>query len=195
MRKQPLQSLDFGACGLEPADWSLQYYPDDLPADWRMAYYANEFKQIFIPAAQWPGQGAELAEWSAEAGADFRFYLEITRRQLDAAHRDELSEQLHQLNCAAVVRDESLADTLQGIVRRVDLLLENEVLLRPLWQNGTESRQLAVLHSDTALNPMQLRELFESFQHSAQCAELVVFLDAPYQSVEKMRQMCELYGW
>lgn len=196
MKQQQLQHLDLGTCGLEPADWSTSYYPDDLPEEWKLAYYANEFLHLFIPAVQWQGHEIEWLEQLAEVEDEqFCFYVEFTGQQLSAANWDKLAQQLREINCAAMVRDEQLAQALHGIVSRVDLLRDNEILLQPLWQAADDDRQLALLHSETALNPLQLRETFEIFQRSAQCRELVVFLDTPYQTAEKIRQMCELYGW
>ncbi|MEZ5537896.1 MAG: hypothetical protein R3F02_20015 [Thiolinea sp.] len=193
MDKKKLRYLELGACGIEPADWASEYYPDDLPEDWKFAYYTNKFKQIFLTAEQW--QRAELSEWFAEVGDEFRFYLELTGAQLSSADWESTVRLIQTANCAAVVRDAGVADELHGIVRRADLLIENKLLLQPLWQAEQENRQLALVHSVIALNPLQLRELFETFQQSVQCPELLVFLDTPYETAQKMRQMCELYGW
>lgn len=196
MAKQRLQHLNLSACGLTPANWATHYYPDDLPDEWKIAYYTNEFRQLFMPAGQW--QGDELADWQEEISADFadfRFYVEITAEQVAKTDWPQTATQLGEINCAAVVRDAQLAEILKSVVKRIDLLVDGELLLQPLWQAEPEGLQLALLCSETDLSPLQLRDLFTEFQQNVPCTELVVFLDTPYQSAEKMRQMCELYGW
>lgn len=198
MNQQPLKYLDLGACNWAPADWSRRFYPDDLPADWQFSYYANEFRQVFITAEQWHGTAAEVLNWRAELPDDFRLFLEIAERQVNAPDWAKTAEMLSLFNWGAVVRDEGLVGTLRGIARRVDLLTDGECLLQPLWrasQTDDENVQLAVLNSVTALDPHQLRDLFEHFKSAVATPELLVFLDAPYETTEKMRQMCELYGW
>lgn len=202
MSNQYVNYLDVGGCHWAPADWLIRFYPDDLPEDWRCAYYANEFKQVFITAEQWQGKANEVLGWQEEVSDDFRFFLEVTEQHLKSPDWANTAEVLSSLCSGAVVRDERLADALRGIVRRVDLLVDGEHLLRPLWSEDQAddehvelSTQLAVFHSETALNPVQLRELFEYFAESAERSELLVFLDAPYETVQKVRQMCELYGW
>ena len=195
MNQQPLKYLNVGACNWAPADWSIRFYPDDLPADWQFSYYANEFRQVFITAEQWHGTVAEVLSWRDELPDDFRLFLEITEQQLNAPDWAKTAEVLATLNWGAVVRDEHLAEALRGIVCRVDLWLEGEHLLRPLWQSDDDKVQLAVFRSETALDPLQLRALFEHFGAAVKRPELLVFLDTPYETTEKMRQMCELYGW
>jgi len=195
MNQSPLKYLDIGACNWAPEDWQTRFYPDDLPEDWQFSYYANEFNQVFISAEQWNGTLAELLSWCEEVPDDFRLYLEVTRERVESADWRKLVKVLSSLNWGAVVRDESLLVELQGVARRVDLLLDGELLLRPLWQSAGEDMQLAIFRSETALNPLQLRYLFEQFGASVKSSELLVFLDTPYETTEKMRQMCELYGW
>lgn len=195
MNQSPLHYLDIGACNWVPADWLTRFYPDDLPEDWQFSYYSNEFNQVFISDGQWNGTVPELLNWREEVSEGFRLYLEVTKERVESDDWSKLLTVLSSFNWGAVVRDENLLSELQGVAARVDLLLDDELLLRPLWQPDGEDMQLAILRSATALNPLQLRDLFEQLDASVTSPELLVFLDAPYETTEKMRQMCELYGW
>ncbi|MEZ5448991.1 MAG: hypothetical protein R3E89_08315 [Thiolinea sp.] len=96
-----------------------------------------------------------------------------------------------------MIHDAALLPHLQGIVQRVDLAPPGNGLLHNLWcANPGDSRmQLGILHQPEHLSPHQLRTLFEQWQQTAEQPQLLIFLDTPYANLEKMRQMCELYGW
>lgn len=190
-------NLTLAAYGWSPANWSQAFYPDDLPQAWQVSYYCNEFIRILLPASVWESPLTQAASWVVDAGEGFGFYLELTRELLQ-------STQWLQVQTAV---EQHLAPLLLGLLVDVDTL----PLLPVAWAErfpvhrrhpgqwlaempvGAEA-QLGVLHSLQALSPSALRALFEQIQRGTAHRDVILFLDAPWTTLEQVRLMQQLYG-
>ncbi|MEZ5453925.1 MAG: hypothetical protein R3E93_14085 [Thiothrix sp.] len=191
------RSLSLAGYGWMPADWPMVFYPDDLPESWRVSYYANEFNSILLPAEGWRKPLLEAAFWQSEVTPDFRFYLEITQQllqgdgwvEVQAAVERYLAGQVTGLLVEADVADMLPADWQKQfpihLLKPATLLAEMPV--------GADA-QTGVLRTPQALTPLALRGVFEALQQSAVHRDIVLFLDVPWNTLEQIRLMQQIYG-
>lgn len=188
-------SVAFAAFGYSQPHWLTSYYPSDLPEDWRLAYYANEFSHLYIPSADFPAELSLLSTWREELGEAVKLYFEVNTGVLSGPGWEALAAAIGQCH-ASVVTTPLLAPRLRdGGFSRIDLVAEAQGVY-PRWQAAPDDkRQLLLMRSATVPDAMMLRRWFEGVQPSVAGSELVIIVDAPYQTIEKIRQMAELYGW
>lgn len=190
-------SLTLAAYGWSPVDWAQVFYPGDLPPEWRVSYYANEFKSVLLPANGWVSPLADAAFWQTEAGADFSFYLEITGDLVQSGQWLQVQEAV----------DCYLATQVTGLLVEVAAVPGlpaswREVFSVHIMQPGGwlaempagAEAQTALLRTAQALSAMDLRHFFEQVQQGTAHRDVVLFLDAPWSTLEQFRLMQQLYG-
>jgi hypothetical protein len=195
--QMPLSSLTLAGYGWTPSDWLTAFYPDDLPLDWQVSYYANEFDGVVLPAGGWGQALLQARFWSEEVNKDFCFYLEITQDLLRVNHWCDVSlaidEVLSEKVGGLLVHGDALPDLPASWLGKYPL----HILQSGQWladaPEGSEL-QLGVLTATQPLDPLVLRNVFEQLQQAHTCADVLLFVDVPWASVEQFRLMQQLYG-
>ena len=83
MGQSPTYQCYVGSQGWDHADWSGNFYPDDLPPEWRLTYYNNFFNCVYLRYEEWSGETIlTLSRWLEDTLPSFRFLLEVSAANL-----------------------------------------------------------------------------------------------------------------
>jgi hypothetical protein len=195
--QMPLSSLTLGGYGWTPSDWLKAFYPDDLPLDWQVSYYANEFNSVVLPAGGWGQVLLQARFWSEEVNKGFCFYPEITQDLLHVSYWDDVGQ----------VMDGILSEKIGGLLVHADVVPDLpaswlgkyplHTLQSGQWladsPEGSEL-QLGILRAIQPLDPLALRNVFEQLLQAHTRADVLLFVDIPWTSVEQLRLMQQFYG-
>lgn len=194
-----LKSVVLGAYGWAPADWAVNYYPDDLPEAWRGTYYANEFNAVLLPSSVWQMHSAAVQDVLDDLPEGFRCFFALNTVDAQAIRawqtcwasfkpHVQASGVVSGLLVPAVLSDAAVAGLSQDIRcyrSSADALLSD---------TAGSDMQLAVVKSNDPLEPLAIKAVIEQIKNSAEGEEVCVFLDTPYQTQTQMQAMLELYG-
>lgn len=188
-------TLELAACGWTPANWLQSYYPDDLPEEWRTAYYANEFDCILLPIEDW--QEVVFAGYLSEVSEDFRFYLEITAQSVQGDKLDQVCKLLQEAETRRVTGLLIHADAHD--VLPAECVADFAVHILPVGQwladmPENAEAQVGLIRSLQTYSALELRECFEHLQQHTAHRDVTLFLDTPWQMLEQLRLMQQVYG-
>lgn len=192
-----LGSLELAAYGWSPANWLTAFYPDDLPEDWQVSYYANEFSHILIPADEWRQPLSQAVFWRQEVSPDFGFYLELDRELLNSEHWSQVQQVIEQKLVKQVRGLLVTADISAAIPTNWQGLFPLHVLPPGQWlaqMPDDANTQVGLLRSSEKLSPQELRGIFEYLQQHSGHPDVLLFVDAPWITLEQLRLMQQLYG-
>ncbi len=93
--------------GWDFAQWTPEFYPDDLPDDWRLAYYSNEFRVVVIPGETLAQADAEsIEDWAEAVADDFDFLLDLPSWFIAGARQDPDAAMQRLLNTVAPISEQ-----------------------------------------------------------------------------------------
>lgn len=193
--KPILTTLELAGYGWTPANWRQFFYPDDLPEDWLVSYYSNEFNCILLPMAGWLAAEADGA--LADVPKRFRFYLEITPESVQDDNGLRLREVLQGNHAQRLTALVVHADAWGAVAAECQGALPAHILPTGHWlaemPAGAEA-QVGLIRSPRMYSALELRELFEYLQQHTAHRDVTLFLDIPWQMLEQLRLMQQVYG-